>query len=169
MRWVRAVVVLGVAMGATMGMAGCGGDPDAERTEVDRTEQAALAAVDGVVHEVADATRLEFTSGDHDFVICGESYAPGGVVHRVSLHFGPPDTSVERAVEQAAGALEAGGWDVEHPGNPAIVEGVKDAHTLRFHFGGAATEVSIRSSCVETSDDVANEYADRANADIDWK
>lgn len=165
MRWMRAVVVLGVAVG----MAGCGGDPDAERAEVDRTEQAALAAVDGVVHEVADATRLEFTSGDHDFVICGESYAPGGVIHRVSLHFGPPDASVERAVEQAAEALAAGGWEVERPGNPAIVDGVKGASTLRFQFGGAATEVSIRSSCVETSGDVANEYADRANVDIGWR
>ncbi|HVK28098.1 MAG TPA: hypothetical protein VM575_07140 [Nocardioides sp.] len=160
-----AAVVLGVALG----MAGCGGDPDAERAEVDETEQAALAAVDEVVHDVADATRLEFHSGDHDFVICGESYAPRGVIHRVSLHFGPPDTSVERAVEQAAEALATDGWEVGHPGNPAIVEGVRGSNTLRFHFGGAATEVSIRSSCVETSDDVANEYADRANVDIDWK
>lgn len=165
MRWRAAVVVLGVALGA----AGCGGDPEAERADVDETEELALAAVDGVVHDVADGTRLEFRSGDHDFVICGETYAPGGVIHRVSLHFGPPDATVERAIERAAEALEADGWDVERPGNPAIVEGVRGSNTLRFHFGGAATEVSIRSSCIETSDDVAKEYADRANVDIDWK
>lgn len=164
MRWLSAVVVLGVAAC----LAACGGDPDAERAAVDETEELALAAVDGVVHEVADATRLEFSSGDHDFVTCGESYAPGGVIHRVSLHFGPPDATVERAIERAAEALEADGWEVERPGNPAIVEGVRGSNTLRFHFGGAATEVSIRSSCVETSDDMAKEYADRPNADIAW-
>lgn len=165
MRWTWAAVLLGAALG----MAGCGGDPDAERADVGETEKAALEAVDEVVHDVADTTRLEFHSGDHDFVICGEGPAPRGVIHRVSLHFGPPDSTVDRAVQHAAEALATDGWEVEQPVNDAIVQGVKGDHTLRFHFGGAGTEASIRSSCVETSDDLAEEYADRANVDIDWK
>ncbi|KRA31416.1 MULTISPECIES: hypothetical protein [unclassified Nocardioides] len=150
-------------------LSACSGDPEAERKDVEAVEERALAAVDGVVHEVAELNRLEFLSGTHEFGTCGESYAPGGVIHRVSLHLGQADESAEAMVDVAAGALEADGWTVERADNTAIIEGIKDENTVRFHFGPAGTEVEITSSCVETSDDLADEYQDQGSADLTWK
>lgn len=160
-------VAAGLVMAACL--SACGGDPETERKDVEAVEERALAAVDGVVHEVAELNRLEFLSGSHKFSTCGEDYAPRGVIHRVSLHLGQADESAEAMVEVAAGALDADGWTVERAVNTAIIEGTKDENTVRFHFGAAGTEVKITSSCVETSDDVANEYQDKGSADLTWK
>lgn len=165
MRGLRVVAVLAMATC----LAACSDDPAVERDEVDEVAAHALEAVDGVVHEVAEQIRLEFVSGNHSFGTCGESYAPRGVVHRVSLNLGQSGESAEAMVDVAASALEADGWTVERATNTAIIEGSKEDNTLRFHFGTAGTKVTITSTCVETSDDVAREYEDEGASDLTWK
>ncbi|MDN5746131.1 MAG: hypothetical protein L0H31_13550, partial [Nocardioidaceae bacterium] len=59
-------------------------------------------------------------------------------------------------------------WDVERPPNPVVVIGERDEMTVRFEFGYAATNVSLRSSCVDAPRDVANEYQDKGFTDIKW-
>lgn len=163
--------VLGV-LALTMG--GCaddggGGGGRTDREAVEAVEREALSAVDGVVHVAAQGAEMDFVSGSHSFVWCGESYAPRGVIHNVRLHFEPAALSDAEAADVAAGAMEDDGWTVERPPDPAIVLGSKGRNTLRFHFGPAAVAVEVSSECVETSDDVARDYHDRKNADVEWK
>lgn len=166
----RGVLLL---VAGAMVAAGCSDSADEKpsgREGVEQVQDEMLEAVDDVVHDVAAATGIEFRSGNHSAVICGDSIDPVGVNQKVSLHFGPPpESTIEQAVSDAATALEDAGWSAERPTNPAIVVGENDDLTLQFHFGGAATEVSLRSSCVETSRDVANEYQDKGATDVEWR
>ncbi|MFW6866624.1 hypothetical protein ACOACQ_04500 [Nocardioides sp. CPCC 206347] len=160
-------IAAGMALAASL--SGCSDDPATDQKDVDAVEARALAAVDGVVHDAMDGTGPEFVSGRHRFVTCGDGLAAGGVIHRVSLNFGPSDEPVEDMVDAAASAMEADGWTVKRVENPAIVEGSRDGDDLRFQFGPAGTQVSIGSSCVDTSNDVANDYQDRGYTDLTWK
>lgn len=160
--WGALIVVLFLA-------ASCSSD-DGDHDDVERRQDEMTEAVDGVVHDVAAATGIEFRSANRWAVICGNAIDPVGVKQRAALHFGPPpESTIEQAVSDAATALEDAGWSAELPANPAIVVGENDGLTLRFHFGGAGTEVSLRSSCVETSGDVANEYQDEGSTDVEWR
>jgi hypothetical protein len=163
------VAVLLTFLLATPLAAGCGaGDDENDRKAVEDVEQQGLDAIDGVLHEIAGALEMEFVSGSHRFVLCGESYAPRGAIHRAALHFGPSVLDFDAAVDAAATAMEDDGWTVDRPPNPVVVEGKKDDTTLRLEFGPAAVAVDVVSECVETSDDVAREYRDVDNKDLEW-
>lgn len=162
-------VLVAVGLAGMLGLGGCGGDDD-DRARVDAVETAALEAVDGVLHDISTAVEMPFNAGNHSFVICGESYAPRGVIHRVSFNFGPPaELTNDDAIQATVDLLEGDGWQVERPPNPRVVIGEKDRNTLRLEFGGGLVGAQIKSDCVETGNDVAREYADRANADLEWK
>jgi hypothetical protein len=163
------LVVLLSALLATPLAAGCGaGDGDDDRKAVADVEQQALDAVDGVLHDIAGELEMDFVSGSRRFVLCGESYAPRGAIHRATLHFGPSPLDPDAAVDAAATAMEGDGWTVDRPPNTSIVEGEKDDTTLRLELGPAAVAVDVVSDCVETSDDVAREYRDIETADLAW-
>lgn len=160
--------VLAVGLASALGLGGCSsGDGDHER--VDAVETAALDTVDGVLHDISAAVAMPFNAGSHSFVICGESYAPRGVIHRVFFNFeSPAELTNEAAIDATVDLLEGDGWQVERPRNPQVVIGEKGRSTLRLEFGGIVVG-QLKSDCVETSNQVAREYSDRSNADIEWK
>ncbi|WP_435771885.1 hypothetical protein [Nocardioides sp. SYSU DS0651] len=169
------LVLLAAAALASPLVAGCGGgDDEGGRAEVDQVDQVdqveeqAVDAVDGVVHDVADATGIAFVSGNRFFSICGESYAPRGVVLRSFLQFEPSELPDAEAADRAAESLAAGGWDVEQRSGSAVVEAAKDDLRMKVEFGPAAAVVGLNTDCVETSDDVAREYDDRDDVEVEW-
>lgn len=160
--------VLAAGLVSVLGLGGCSsGDEDRER--VDAVETAALDAVDGVLHDISAAVEMPFSAGSHSFVICGESYAPRGVIHRVFFNFeSPAELTNEVAIDTTVGLLEGDGWHVERLRNAQVVIGEKDRSTLRLEFG-AIVVGQLKSDCVETSNALAREYSDRSTADIEWK
>lgn len=149
-------------------LAGCGSDEEGRQAVAD-AEAEAEATVDGVVHDIAAALDSAFTSGSRHFAICGDTYAPRGVILRSSLNFESTELGADEAVTAAAQALEADGWQVVRPENPAIVEGEKGVLVVRVEVGPALVAVKVSTECVETTDDVARETQDREVQDIVWK
>lgn len=150
-------------------LVGCGGDDGQDRARVETVERHALAAVDGVLHDIATDLELEFGGGNHFFAICGESYAPQGVIHQVITNFSPSALTDVESVARVTTLLDEAGWVVEAFPNPAVVEGTQEDNTLRLEFGPAAVSATVRSDCIETSDGFARDQADVEAADIDWK
>lgn len=150
-------------------LAGCG-DDDASRSDVEDLEDALDAAREAVVHDLAAAAQVTFTSGTRRFVWCGESYAPRGVDIDEHLLFEPSPLGDEQAVDAVAEVLEEHGWSVERPANPAILIGTKDLLEVRVQVGGAAFQLDLRNAdCLETTDGVAREVNDRDSEDVEWE
>lgn len=146
------------------------GDDDASRSDVQDLEHALDATREGVVHDLAAAAQVTFTSGTRGFVWCGESYAPGGVDINEHLLFAPSPLGDERSVEAVAGVLEEQGWAVERPANPTILIARKDLVEVRVQVGPAAFQLDLRNAdCLETTDGVAREVNDRDSEDVEWE
>lgn len=166
----RRIGMLGlVGVIATPLLAGCGGSDDDDRARVDAVERHALEAVDGVLHDIASDLQMEFGAGNHFFVICGESYAPRGIIHRAIANFSPSVLTEAESVTRATTILDEAGWTVETFPNPDIVEGTQQDNTIRLEFGPAAVSVTVRSECVKTSDGFARDQAEVDDADLEWK
>lgn len=165
----KSTAALATALAGALALGGCSGDDD-DRERVDAVEAAALGAVDGVLHEIAETVGLEFGSGNHFFNTCGESYAPRGVKHRAILNFElVTELPQEDVVDTTVDLLQRDGWETETiSATVPIVIGTKDENTLRLEIGGLVV-AGIGSDCVETSNDVAREYDEVADADIEWK
>lgn len=157
-----------------LGPSGCteGGGPD---PAVEEVVAAADGALDGDLHELAAALRLSRPVGTRSFSLCGESYAPGGVRLRTVVRFDASDAvSPQEGRATAASVLEAAGWSLEDvaggdgPGRPVVLVAAKDRLVLRVELAWGVVQVGLRSTCVETSDDVARAYDDRPATDVEW-
>jgi hypothetical protein len=149
-----------------LGVGGCG-DEDADRAKVEAADEDFVAAVDGVLHDVAGRVGLEFKGGDRHYVICGESYAPGGVIINGFVRFGPPRGLLQaEATDAVIEVLEGDGWEVERPPNPDMLLGAKGDVRLTFDMRGV--QVHVKTECIETSGDVARAYQDK-DVDLEWK
>lgn len=150
-------------------LSGCIGGDDEGIALVDDAENQAVAAIDGVVHDIAAALGLEFGSGSRSFGICGESYAPRGVEMLNFLNFEAVDSLDDAAGAATAEALEADNWTVERISETRI-KGTKGLLTMLVEIGPAAVGVDISNTeCLDTSDDVARKTQDRPQVDIAWK
>ena len=161
-----ATLLLVPALGGCDAGGGGGGD---DRSRVDAVVEQGLAAVDGVLHELAVDVQMRFNEGNRFYSLCGDELAPGGVVHTVTVNFRPSELPDEKAADKAAEVLAADGWRVERPENPRVAIGTKDESTLRVEFGPGAVVVQVTSGCVETSNRVARDYAKRSDEDVVWK
>lgn len=149
---------------------GACGDDDASRSDVQDLEDALDAARAGVVHDLAAAAQVAFTSGTRRFVWCGESYAPRGVNIDEHLLFSPSPLGNEGSLDAVAAVLEEQGWSVERPANPTILIGTKDLVEVRVQVGAAAFQLDLRNAeCLETTDGVAREVNDRDSEDVEWE
>lgn len=148
--------------------AGGGGGKDAH-DRVEAVVDDALAAVDGVLHELAADVQMRFNEGNRFYSLCGDDLAPGGVVHQVTINFRASELPDDKAADRAAAVLKADGWTVERPANPRIAIGTKSDNTFRVEFGPGAVVVQVTSECVETSNKVARDYAGKPDEDIVWK
>jgi len=168
----RTLGILLLALALALGLAGCGSDRsenDGGSPAVDDVEKAADDAVDGVLHRVAAALGLERAKGSRSFTICGESYAPRGVVLQGFLNFqAAGGLTHDEATAATVGVLEDDGWRVADPDNPVFVEGKKGALTLRVEISASLVVVDLVSDCVETSDRVAKDYAARPKVELAW-
>lgn len=157
-----------VALTGLVVMSGCeeGGD---EVEQVDAAETAALDAVDGVLHDIAQTVGMEFGSGQHFFNTCGAQVAPNGVKHHATLNFtSTTELTPDATTEQTAALLEDAGWTVEKlAGPPPIVVATRDGTTVHVQLGGTVV-IDIDSDCVDTSVDTAREYDDRKAVPIEW-
>ncbi|WP_141003751.1 hypothetical protein [Nocardioides humi] len=162
------VVLLALGLGLS-GCDGSGSGGSADRAAVDEVEQQADAALDGVLHDVAAALRLDGAQGSRSFTICGESYAPRGVVMQSFVHFDASgELTREKATATTVGLLEDDGWTVDDPDNTVILKAAKGRLVLHVQIGPSLVQVDLVSECVETSDAVAEEYADRPTVDLAW-
>lgn len=148
-------------------VAGCS-DDEGDRAKVDAVEQQALDAVDGVLHDIAERTGMEFEAGTRSAAICGESYAPRGVRIRVFARLGAPaELSDDAALAVAQEVLVADGWQVEPTGRERLVRTTRDELEMRLDFT-SGLQADITAGCIETSNDVAREVADRPARDVAW-
>lgn len=166
---------MGSVLGAlALALAGCGdgggGDGGGgDRSKIDRAEADVQAVVDGVLHDVAGRAGLAFKAGNRFFVICGESFAPGGIHINSHLLFdGPAELPTEDAIEQAVQVLDAEGWRVKRPPQPEIFTATKGVVVLRLDFRGPV-QVDADTECIETGGHVARETSKRPNAELEWK
>lgn len=166
----RTTALLALALLVVPLLGGCAGGGDDDRERVDAVAQEALDAVDGVLHEIADGVQMTFREGNAFDSLCGDDLAPGGVVHQVTVNFDfqSSDLLLEQAVDRAAEILAADGWTVERPAAEQIVVGTKGLQTMQLEFGNYVV-AQVTSECVETSRDVAREYADESDTQIAWK
>lgn len=148
-------------------LAGCG-DDDADRAKVDDAREQIQAAVDGVLHDLADRVGLEFQDGNQFLVWCGESYAPGGIFVRSHLLFDEPaELPADDAVAAAVDVLDDAGWRIERPPHPQIFTATKGAVVLRLDFRGIV-QVNADTDCIETSGHVAREL-NGTDTDLTWR
>lgn len=164
----RALGITSLLLLLPLAFGGCGGDEEGQQA-VAAVEAEAEATIDGVVHDIAAALDTAFASGSRHFAICGDTYAPGGVILRGSLNFESTGLGDDAAISAAAEALEADGWRVLRSEDPTIVEGEKGVLAVRVEVGPALVAVKVSTECVETTADVARETQDREVQDIVWK
>ncbi|WP_418058100.1 hypothetical protein [Pimelobacter simplex] len=163
------IVPLTVLLALSLGLSGCGNKDEAGRAAAHEAELQADAAIDGVLHRIAAALGLDEAKGSRSFTRCGESYAPRGVVMQNFLNFrATNDLTHEQATATTARLLRDDGWTVAEPDNPVFVSGAKGPLTLRVEIATAMVVVDLVSDCIETSDDVVEEYTDRATVDLTW-
>lgn len=156
-----------LALLLTVGLSGC--DDDADRAAVDDVVAAADAALDGVLHQVADTLVLSGAEGNRSFTVCGDDLAPRGVVMNDFVRFDSSgDLGQEEATAAAVGLLDDDGWTVERADNPGIVTATKDGLVMRVEITASLVQVHLRADCIETPRDLAEEYADRSTVDLDW-
>lgn len=147
-------------------LGGCSGDGDTEgddeRQRVDAAVDASYDARDGVLAAFAEAAGLRPASGQLRFSTCGESYAPRGVITHLTATYAPSSVvSTEQTLRTAADELETAGWTVDAAGGDGPLVAESGDLTAQVEAGGAAVLVRLTSACIETSDDVALDYAER--------
>ncbi|TNM37328.1 hypothetical protein FHP29_15910 [Nocardioides albidus] len=160
------------------GLAACSDDPATQPKRsgaddpVPRVVQDADAALDGVLHRIADELGLTWATGNRFYNLCGESYAPGGVVMDTLFRFDSSDVlTLEQGIEKIRALLEEDGWTVKKPvANPdsVILRATKGVLDLHLELAGGLLQGHLGSDCIETSDDVAREWADKPDAELDW-
>ncbi|WP_408898420.1 hypothetical protein ACJ5H2_04755 [Nocardioides sp. R1-1] len=171
----RAPLLVPAALLLAFGPSGCTAGGGGSHPAVEEVVSAADGLVEGELHEIATALRLGGPVGSRSFSLCGESYAPGGVRLRTVVRFDSSDTVSPREGRAAAAAvLEAAGWSVDRDGEPApgervvVLTATKDRLVLRVELAWGVVQVGLRSTCVETPDDVARTYDDRPATAVEW-
>lgn len=165
----RALGTVPLTLLLALGLGGCGGQDDDSRQAVEDAVRQADETIDGVVHQVAAALRLDGAQGSRSFTICGESYAPRGVVMQNFLRFtSSGELTQENAFTATVGLLRDDGWTVDDPANRVSVVGTKGPLTLRVEIHPSLVQVGVTAPCIETSDGIAEEYADRPTTDLTW-
>lgn len=164
---------IGSMVGAlALALSACGdgdGGGGEDRSRIDRAEADVQAAVDGVLHEIAAQAGLAFQAGNRFFVICGESYAPGGIhVNNHLLFHGPAELPTRDAIEQAVQVLDADGWRVKRPPQPEVFTATKGVVVLRLDFRGPV-QIDADTECIQTGGHVARETSKRPDAELRWK
>lgn len=141
-------------------------DSDGARAALEQLETDVDQVVVELLPGLGDALGVEASAGQANYLICGMEPAPSGARYSSRPQFRGVPTSEEDAIENAAGYLESAGWEVERTANPLIVLATRDDVEVRVQAGVAATSVRVASPCVDSSSDLAREFADRPSKDV---
>ncbi len=145
------------------------GDPPdaAARTAVEAVEAEVDGVIDDLVTRIGAAVDAVPRGGQARFERCGAELAPpSGVAYLSAPLFTAAGERGESGRRTVRRLLERDGWTVTEPANPDVVEGARAGLEIRVALHPATTDVTVRSGCVDTPSDVAEEYLDRGSRDL---
>lgn len=150
----------GLALAVTV-LAGCtsAADKGEQRRRLDDAGQRVSAALDELVPAVSRELHTTVTAGTSGWRSCTAPVA-GNAQASADVQFGPAAYPETDGVQRLASTLRAQGWKVTV--NP---KGSLKAHRtgldLVIVLDTGVQTVSVQSECVDTTEDVDQEYADR--------
>ena len=154
------------ALAVLLGGCDSGAEPEDARAALDEAEQAVDARTGEVLPVAVEELGAVFGTGAAGFESCTMGLAGDArYVARVQLRQEaglPPDDAAARVATQ----LESAGWTLAGDLTPGHVEAERDGVSLSLTTGQFATDLRLKSACVEASDDLAQEYTERDQKDI---